>query len=107
MQKEFEMSKPQIERGSGNVYADLGQEDAAEMQVKAHLAAKIGDIVRHRQLTQQQAAKVLGLSQPKLSGVRHALGSAGRPAWFLPETRDSVSADQAPHWFAAVRNAYR
>jgi predicted XRE-type DNA-binding protein len=63
------MSKTQIEKGGGNVYADLGREDAAEMQVKAHLAAKIGDIVRHRQLTQQQAAEILGLSQPKLSGM--------------------------------------
>ena len=34
-----------IERGRANVYADLGYPDAEEMQVKAQLASKIGDIV--------------------------------------------------------------
>lgn len=60
-----------IEKGTGNVYADLGMsaQDAAEMQIKASLAAKIGDIVKQRQLTQMQAAEILGLSQPKLSGM--------------------------------------
>src|ERR1035437_6086972 len=61
------MSK--IERGSTNVYADLGMADAEEMQVKAQLATKIGDITRRRKLTQVQAAELLGISQPKLSGL--------------------------------------
>lgn len=37
--------------------------------VKARLASKISDIIRHRHLTQQQAADVLGITQPKLSGL--------------------------------------
>ena len=61
------MSK--IERGSTNVYADLGMADAEEMQVKAQLATKIGDIIRRRKLTQVQAAELLGITQPKLSGL--------------------------------------
>ena len=59
----------QIERGSTNVYADLGYEDADEMLVKAQLATKIGEIVSQRQLTQTQAAELLGISQPKLSNM--------------------------------------
>ena len=59
----------EIEESSGNVYADLGRSDAAEMQVKAQLASKIDDIIKHRQLTQQQAAEILGLPQPKVSGL--------------------------------------
>jgi predicted XRE-type DNA-binding protein len=59
----------EIEPGSGNVYADLGMRDADEMRVKAQLAAKIGEIVRMRQWTQQQAARVLGMTQPKLSNL--------------------------------------
>ncbi|MBS7350725.1 MAG: XRE family transcriptional regulator [Comamonas sp.] len=39
------------------------------MYVKARLARKIGDIIRHRHLTQQQAAEILGIPQPKLSGL--------------------------------------
>ena len=32
----------EIEKGSGNIYADLGMADADEMIAKAQLAAKIG-----------------------------------------------------------------
>lgn len=58
-----------IETSSGNVYADLGQAEASEMQVKAQLASKIGEILKHRHLTQQAAADILGMPQPKLSGL--------------------------------------
>lgn len=58
-----------IERGSANVYADLGLDNAEEMLVKAQLATKIGDIIRRRKLTQVQAAELLGITQPKLSSL--------------------------------------
>jgi len=61
------MSK--IEHGSTNVYADLGMANAEEMLVKAQLATKIGDIIKRRKLTQVQAAELLGMTQPKLSGL--------------------------------------
>jgi predicted XRE-type DNA-binding protein len=67
MQKELEMSE--VETGSTNVYEDLGMAEASEMQVKATLAAKIGEIIKHRHLTQIQAAEILGIPQPKLSGM--------------------------------------
>jgi predicted XRE-type DNA-binding protein len=67
MPKEFEMIE--IEKGSANVYEDLGLPEAAEMQVKASLAAKIGEIIKHRHLTQVQASEILGMPQPKLSGM--------------------------------------
>jgi predicted XRE-type DNA-binding protein len=50
-----------------NVYTQLGFPDAQEMLVKAQLVSKIAEILRARGWSQQQAAKVLGLSQPKLS----------------------------------------
>ena len=50
-----------------NVYAQLGFPDAAEMLVKAQLVTKIAEILKEREWSQQQAAKVLGLTQPKLS----------------------------------------
>ena len=43
--------------------------DAEEMLVKAQLASKIGDIIKSRKLTQAQAAELLGITQPKLSGM--------------------------------------
>lgn len=57
------------QRGCGNIYADIGRTDAGEMLVKAHLAAKIGEIVKQRRLTQQQTAEILGMTQPKLSNM--------------------------------------
>jgi len=50
-----------------NVYEQLGFSDAVEMLVKAQLVMKIAEILRAREWSQQQAAKVLGLTQPKLS----------------------------------------
>jgi len=57
----------EIEESSGNVYEDLGTPNANEMRVKSQLAAKIGEIIKARHLTQVQASEILGLSQPKLS----------------------------------------
>ena len=57
----------EIETGSGNVYADIGMVDADEMIVKAQLASKIGAIIKGRKWSQQKAAEVLGITQPKLS----------------------------------------
>jgi predicted XRE-type DNA-binding protein len=59
----------EVEQGSGNVYADLGMPNAEEMLVKARLAAKISEIIKHRHLTQIEAANIVGLPQPKLSGM--------------------------------------
>jgi predicted XRE-type DNA-binding protein len=56
-----------VERGSGNVYADLGFPDSKDMLVKAQLVTKVAEIIRQRRLTQKQAAKLLRLTQPKIS----------------------------------------
>lgn len=59
----------EIEESSGNVYLDIGSPGANQMQVKARLADKIAEIIKARDLTQAQAAEILGISQPKLSGI--------------------------------------
>src|SRR5437879_283061 len=56
-----------VEQGSGNVYADLSYADSEDMLVKAQLVIKIADIIRQRGLTQERAATLLGLTQPKIS----------------------------------------
>jgi len=55
--------------GSGNVYTDLGYENADAMLVKAQLVSKIAEIIQRRGLTQVEAAKLLGLTQPKISAM--------------------------------------
>ena len=56
-----------VERGSGNVFADLGFADADTHLVKADLVSRIDDIVRDRGLTQTEAGRLMGLSQPDVS----------------------------------------
>lgn len=51
------------------MYRDLGFLGADEMLVKAQLVSKIREIIRSKGLTQVEAAKILGLPQPKLSGI--------------------------------------
>jgi len=50
-----------------SAYAELGFPDAEEMLVKAQLVMRIAQILRERGWSQQQAAQVLRLTQPKLS----------------------------------------
>ena len=75
MRKRKVSERREIHEGSGNVYRDLGFRDAEEMLVKAKLVHKISEIIRAKGLTQMEAAKILGLTQPKLSGP--ALTAAG------------------------------
>ena len=56
-----------VERGSGNVFADLDLPDADSLLVKAELVARIDAIIRRRGITQAEAGRILGLSQPDVS----------------------------------------
>ncbi len=61
--------KRKIDESSGNVFEDLGLPDSDELLAKAELARRISEIVRGRRLTQQQAARVLGTTQPNVSNL--------------------------------------
>jgi predicted XRE-type DNA-binding protein len=54
-------------RVNRSAYHELGFPDADEMLLKAQFATKIAQILETRDWTQQEAAKVLRLTQPKLS----------------------------------------
>jgi len=56
--------------GSGNVFEDLGFPNSEEMLAKAELAQKITSILAQRRLTQVEAAKLLGVDQPKISALK-------------------------------------
>ena len=59
--------KIEVEIGSGNVFKDLGLKNPEELLAKAKLASRIIDVVESRKLTQVEAAKLLGVDQPKVS----------------------------------------
>jgi predicted XRE-type DNA-binding protein len=55
------------ERKVKSAYEEMGFADAGEMLVKAKLVLQIAEILRERGWSQQRAAKVLGMTEPKLS----------------------------------------
>jgi predicted XRE-type DNA-binding protein len=61
--------KPEVTKGSDNIFADLGLPDSEELLAKARLASTISDIITGRHLTQTEAADLLGTSQPKVSNL--------------------------------------
>ncbi len=58
---------PVTVRGTGNVFADLGYADADTHLLKAGLVSRIHDVVLDQKLTQSDAAKRMGISQPDVS----------------------------------------
>ena len=62
--------KLKIERSSGNVFTDLGLPDAEELHTKARLAVEIVRAIEARSLSQVAAAKILGVTQPKVSALK-------------------------------------
>lgn len=57
------------EKSSGNVFADIGLNEPEDRLAKADLAIKIAQIIGKRHLSQTQAAKLLGIPQPKVSAI--------------------------------------
>jgi predicted XRE-type DNA-binding protein len=63
--------KKSILESSGNVFIDLGysQDEAAILQMRADLMADIRKFIKTKKLTQAAAAKILGVSQSRVSDL--------------------------------------
>lgn len=59
-----------VEASSGNVFADLRLPDPEELSTKVRLSVALNDILDDRKLNQADAAKILGVNQPKISALR-------------------------------------
>jgi len=57
----------EFEEGSGNVFADLGLDDADEFFARAQLGFHVYKILKDRDLKQREIAKLLGIAQPDVS----------------------------------------
>jgi len=60
-----------ITPSSGNVFADLLLKNADERQTRIRLAVALNEIVQARGLSQAEAAKKIGISQPKVSALQN------------------------------------
>ena len=63
--------KTKLTRSSGNVFRDLGfaPEDAEHLRVRADLMIKIEKVLKSRGLKQTEAAKLMGVTQPRVSDL--------------------------------------
>lgn len=63
--------KVRIARSGGNVFRDLGfgPEEAQHLLVRSKLMLQIEKVLRARGLTQSAAAKIMGVSQPRVSDL--------------------------------------
>src|SRR5947207_15391978 len=64
--------KLEVVRGSGNVYRDLGHENADAEQFKAILAAEIIKALDREHLTVRAAHDCTGIAAADFSRIRHA-----------------------------------
>jgi predicted XRE-type DNA-binding protein len=60
-----------VSRGVRNVLADLGIKNAAKLSTKVRLAVAINCELAVRDLSQVDAAALLGINQPKVSALRN------------------------------------
>jgi predicted XRE-type DNA-binding protein len=60
-----------IRRSSGNVFKDLGfpAKEAAHLLIRSDLMIQLTKILKKRRLTQVRAARLLGVSQPRVSDI--------------------------------------
>lgn len=90
----------------GNVFRDLGYspEDADNLRVRSELMISLTGLIESRGLTQAQAAKLLGVTQPRISdlmrgkiqlfsvdGLIEMLGHAGAQVTFVVKHRKRVA----------------
>jgi predicted XRE-type DNA-binding protein len=59
----------ELHQSSGNVFADLGLPNAEKLRIKAGLVAEMSRAIANLELTQAEAAKRMGISQPKVSDL--------------------------------------
>ncbi len=63
--------KLKMTKSSGNVFRDLGfpHEEAEHLLVRADLMIQVQKLITSRQLKQKAAAKILGVTQPRVSDL--------------------------------------
>ena len=60
-----------VQSSSGNVFADLGLANSDELLIRAELVRQITHLIAAANLTQTEAARLLGVDQPKISALLH------------------------------------
>jgi len=67
----MERARGKVTRSSGNVFKDLGfgREEAEHLVIRSELMIKIEKLLKARGLTQSEAARIMRVSQPRVSDL--------------------------------------
>jgi predicted XRE-type DNA-binding protein len=88
------------EEGSGNVFADLGLEDADELYARAQLGFHVHKLLTGRKLKQREIASLLAIKQPEVSHLMNGHFSrftTDKLLEFLKRLDQTVSIRIRPH----------
>jgi predicted XRE-type DNA-binding protein len=73
----------EYEKSSGNIFKDFGFPNPEEAEAKAELAYLIRSVIKKKKLTQQQAAKLMDIDQPKVSKITRGILSEFTIEWLM------------------------
>ena len=98
------MSKKKVdtefEESSGNVFADLGLEDAEELEARAQIGYRIFMILKEKDLKQREIATLLGVKQAEVSHLMNGHFSrftTDKLLEFLKRLNQKVTIQISPH----------
>ncbi len=90
----------EMEIGSGNVFADLGLDNADELLIGVKLGVTVRDILKERGLKQREISELLGIDQSEVSRLmndKFYLFSESRLRGFLNKLDRKVIVHVSPH----------
>ena len=99
--KSMKKRKPiEFEQGSGNVYADLGLQEAPQLLARAQIGFHVFKILEARKLKQREISAILGIAQPDVSHLMNGHFSrftADKLLDFLQRLDQKVTIEVSPH----------
>lgn len=90
----------EFEEGSGNVFADLGLEDAEELQTRSEIGHHVFILLKEKNLKQRESAALLGIKQAEVSHLMNghfSRFSTDKLLEFLKRLNQKVTIQISPH----------
>ena len=97
MKKQMEI---EFEESSGNIFADLGFEDAEELQARALIGCHVVQLLNERNMKQREIAALLDLQQAEVSHLLNghfSRFSTDKLLDFLKRLNHKVTIQISPH----------
>lgn len=85
---------------NGNIFADMGLDDADELLLRSQLGYSVRQILKNRNLVQREISDLLGIQQPEVSNLmqgKYHLFSEGRLLSFLNKLNQKVVIQISQH----------